>query len=270
MPLFPPVPLRCLLPVLGALVLAAGCQVRAEVIVAAAGDGSGTVEVLVDLDADALRRVPDLDGDGARTVDDVAALVRVDDLEAAGWEVGPPATTDADGAELRAVKPFGTADEAGTVLAEVAGVDGALRDLRIERSTGLGETRLTFSGTADLSGGLEAFGDEALAAVLDGDPLGEDAAEIERRLGAPLSEMFSLVVRADLPGSVEGNGSGGDGASWAPALGGPPVPMEATARERDVAALVLVAVGVLSALGLVAVVVGRSLSARSMVVAPRP
>lgn len=262
--------LRRLAPLLGVALAAAGCQVRTEVVVSAAEDGSGSVDVVVDLDADAVERVPDADRDGERTADDVAALVRVDDLESAGWRVRPPATTDGGGVRLAATKPFGTAEEAGTVLAELAGADGPLRDLRIERSTGVAETRLTFSGTADLSGGLEAFGDPALAAALDGEPLGEDQAAIEQQLGVPLSDAFRLVVRADLPGSVDGNGSGEDGASWAPPLGGPPVSMEATGHQRDSAALVLVAVGLLSALALVVVVVRRGLRARREGVAPPP
>lgn len=269
MPLHRLPPLRRLLPLLGVIVVGAGCQVRAEVVVDVVADGSGVVDVVVDLDADAVHEVPDHDDDGARTAEDVAALIRLEDLEAAAWRVTSPITTGDGGVRLRASKPFGTADEAEAVLAEVAGADGPLRDLRIDRSTGVGETRLTFSGIADLSGGLEAFGDDALAAVLDGEPIGEDEAEIERRFGAPLADMFSLVVRADLPGSVEGNGAGDDGTSWAPSLGGSPVAMEATAHQRDRAALVLVVVGVLSALGLVVVVVGRSLRARSVAVAPR-
>ncbi|MFP3901706.1 MAG: hypothetical protein ACLFXM_12695, partial [Acidimicrobiia bacterium] len=83
--------LRRLAPLLGVALAAAGCQVRTEVVVSAAEDGSGSVDVVVDLDADAVERVPDADRDGERTADDVAALVRVDDLESAGWRVRPPA-----------------------------------------------------------------------------------------------------------------------------------------------------------------------------------
>jgi hypothetical protein len=235
-----------LLAALVALV-ATACQVRTTVAVDVTEDGSGTVEVAVGLDADAVGRLPDLDDDGRSTVADVARLVRTDDLAAAGWEVSEPAADPAadDGfVWIRATKPFGTPEEAGRVLGEITGTDGPLRDLRVDRNEGFGGTRYTFEGTADLSGGLEAFGDDGLAAALEGEVLGEDAAAIEEELGQPLAEMFSLEISADLPGDSTAT-------SWAPALGGQPVEMAATGTVRDWWVLALAAVAVASGVGLV-------------------
>jgi uncharacterized protein len=235
---------------LGGLVVltATACQVRTTVAVDVAKDGSGTVTVAVGLDADALGRVPDLNDDGRSTTADLTGLVRTDDLAAAGWHVTGPAGSADDGfVWIRATKPFGTPEEAGQVLAEVAGRDGPLRDLRVDRHDSFGRTRFTFAGTADLSGGLEAFGDQGLAAALEGEVLGQDPRAIEAELGQPLSEMFSLEVSADLPGDSKA-------VAWTPELGGEPVDLAATGTVRDWWVLALTAVAVASGLALVAVV----------------
>jgi uncharacterized protein len=240
-------PFRLLL--LGGLVAltATACQVRTTVAIDVAKDGSGTVTVAMGLDADALGRVPDLNDDGRSTTADLTGLVRTDDLAAAGWHVTGPAGSADDGfVWIRATKPFGTPEEAGQVLAEVAGGDGPLRDLRVDRHDSFGRTRFTFEGTADLSGGLEAFGDEGLAAALEGEVLGQDPSALETELGQPLSEMFSLEVSADLPGDSK--------AAWMPQLGGEPVDLAATGTVRDWWVLALTAVAVACGLALVAVV----------------
>ena len=257
-------PFRLLL--LGGLVAvtATACQVRTTVAVDVAKDGSGTVTVAVGLDADALRRLPDLDDDGRSTTADLTRLVRTDDLAAAGWHVSGPVGSAADGGFvwIRATKPFGTPEEAGRVLGEVTGRDGPLRDLRVDRHDSFGRTRFTFEGTADLSGGLEAFGDEGLAAALDGEVLGQDPSAIEAELGRPLSEMFSLEVSADLPGDSKAT-------AWTPELGEEPVEMAATGTVRDGWVLALTAVAVACGLALVAVV-GVGLLRRTRAPATRP
>jgi uncharacterized protein len=239
--------------VLVALVTTA-CQVRSTVAVDVTEDGSGTVEVGVGLDADAVARLPDLDGDGRRTAADLAALVRSDDLRDAGWEIGEPADA-ADGGDglvwIRATKRFGTPTEADRVLAEITGPGGPLRDLTVEREDAFGRTQFRFQGTADLSGGLEAFGDEGLAAALDGEALGQDSAAIEQELGQPLADMFSLEIAADLPGG------GSSGATWSPRLGGGPVEMEATGTVRDWPVLALAALAGSCALALVILLLVR-------------
>jgi hypothetical protein len=149
---------------------------------------------------------------------------------------------------LRVTRPFGTPDEADTILAELTGPSGVLRDLGVSRSTSFGRTELGFSGTADLSGGLEAFGDEGLAAALDGEPLGQDAAAIEAAAGVPLAEAVTFEITADLDGSA---------TSWTPVLGEAPVTMAADTTAYDLPVLVLVAVAVAAALALVAVLVVR-------------
>jgi len=240
-----------------AVLLAAGCQVRTAVTVTVGDDGSGSVEVAVGLDAEALARVPDLDGNGASDPADLVRLVRVDDLTAAGWTVGEVSSSaDADGfVWLRATKPFGTPAEARSVLAELTGPDGGLRDLSVARSASYGKTSYEFSGVADLSGGLEAFGDEGLATALDGEPLGEDAADIAQRLGAPLEDMVKLSVEVSLPGDVTDR--------WSPVLGGAPVDMSASSTVYNRLVLALTAIALGCAIALIAVLFLRRRSSPS-------
>ena len=78
-----------------AVVLLSACQIRTEVALDVAEDGSGTVTVSVGLDPDAASRVPGLEEE-----------LRIDDLEATGWTVTGPAV-EADGFTwVRATKAF--------------------------------------------------------------------------------------------------------------------------------------------------------------------
>jgi hypothetical protein len=210
-------------------------------------DGSGTVEVAVGLDDEAMGQLPDLDGSGVGDAADLTRLVRVDDLEATGWTLTPP---EADGGAtwLRATKPFGTPEEAAQILDQLTGPDGGLGGFRLERSRGFGSTSYDFSGTVDLSGGIEAFGDTGLAAALDGEPLGEDAAAIEQRLGQPLAEMVTLDVEVELPGASQ---------SWSPELGGAPVDLAASSTVYNKPVLLLAALAVVCLVGLGAVLLVR-------------
>lgn len=245
-------PLAALLLVV--LVLAtAACEVRTTVAVDVADDGSGTVEVAVGLDAAALERLPDLDGDGVSGAADLAALVRSDDLAAAGWTVAEPDADDDGTTWLRATRAFGTPAEATEILAAVTGPDGPLRDLRVTRSASFGRVEYGFRGTADLRGGLEAFGDEGLAAALEGEPLGEDEAAIEERAGRPLAEAFTFEITSRLPG---------DETTWTPALGDGPVEIAATSTVYDRPVLALAAVALLAGLVMAALLVRALLSSR--------
>jgi hypothetical protein len=222
---------------LAGLVLAvvlAGCQVRTEVDVAVRDDGSGTVTVAVRLDADAVARVPQLERE-----------LRLDDLRAAGWTVTGPAEATDGSVTVVVTKPFSTPAEAEVVLGEVAGP--LLGDVSVTRDRSFARSSYAFGASADLAGGLEAFGDERLAALLDGEPLGEDVAAIEERIGVALEDAFTFRVTARLPGgSVE---------SWEVPLGGPPVAMAASSSTVRTGSVVLVAVAVVAALAAVAVLV---------------
>ena len=234
------------------VLLVAGCQVRTEVEVTMEDDGSGKVEVGVGLDAEAVAELPDLDRNGVSDAADLSVLVRTDDLRATGWDIGAP-STDSDGFTwIRATKPFGTPEEAAAVLNELTGANGPLRDWSLSRKHSFGKTTYDFAGTADLSGGIEAFGDEGLAAALDREPL--DATAIEQRYGAPLSDLVTLKIRASLPGDTK--------ASWSPTLGGSAVPLKANSTVYDTPVLALAALAILAVLALAAVAALRYIRSR--------
>ncbi|HLM62897.1 MAG TPA: hypothetical protein VK306_01245 [Acidimicrobiales bacterium] len=246
-----------------AALASAACDVQTAVDVTMADDGSGTVAVAVRLDEEALAEVPDADGDGVSGPADLDALLRTDDMAAVGWDVAAP--EESDGLTLvRATKPFGTPEEGVAVLGEITGAEGALHDLRMDRTKGFASTSYHFAGTIDLSGGLETFGDAGLAELLDGEPLGEDVAAIEQRLGEPLTDVFSLDVTVTLPGSVDpgtGNVDGGR-VRWTSQLGGGARELAASSRRRDLAVLALTAVAAVTSVTGIALL-GRRLLRRS-------
>jgi hypothetical protein len=240
------------------LVAATGCQLRVEVAVDANTDGSGHVEVALGLDADALRRLKDLDSDGVSGPKDLKALVRVSDLEAKDWVISGPELGDDGFTRMRARKAFGTPAEASTIFAELTGAKGPFR-FALTRDSSFTSTHLGFHGTVDFTGGLEAFGDAGLAKQLDGEPLGEDAKQIEKRLGAPLSRVINVRVAVRLPGTVESNAptKADNGAVWQPRFGEGPVELRATSDVRHSAALGLIVAAGVAAFALVLLVLVR-------------
>lgn len=231
---------------------ASACQVRTVVTVDVDDDGSGTVEVAAGLDKEALSKVPDLDADGTSDAADLAALVRADDLVAAGWKVSKPTRRQDGSTWLTLTRPFGTPEEADRILAQLTGPDGALHNLHVSRRDPFGRTQFGFSGVADLSRGLESFGDQGLAAALDGKALGEDPAAIEKRTGQKLADSFRLVIRAKLPRDTK---------TWSPRLGDPPLRLEADGTVYHWPSLALALLAALCVIGLVLVLVRRALLA---------
>lgn len=212
-------------------------------------DGSGLVEVVVGLDEDAVERIGG----------DLQAVMEVDDLLASGWELDGP-DLDPDGyTRVRLSHPFGTPEEAAEVFAEIAAEDGPFQDFEVTRATSLAETRWTFTGRVDFTGGIEAFGDEGLAAELDGEPLGQSVEEIEEQLGDSLSRLIQIRVRARLPGEVTSNATtrADNGAVWQVGFGEEPVDLRAEGTERRISVLVLAGVGAVALVALVVLVLVR-------------
>ncbi len=232
-----------------AVLAVAGCQVRTEVGLQVHEDGSGVVTVAVGLDADAVERVGRLEDE-----------VRLDDLVATGWEITGP-TEEADGFTwYRASKPFSTPEDAARVLTEVSGANGPFQRFAVTRERSFARTTYGFEGSVDLSGGLEQFGDDALAVSLDGEPLGEDIAAIEERIGAAIDEAFRIRIAVRLPGDVTSTNAptrAANGAVWQPRLSEPGViEMRAESEVVRTRSIVLVAVAVAAGVGALAVAVG--------------
>lgn len=238
------------------VVLCSACQIRTEVTFDIGEDGSGTVGVSVALDADAMAQDPGL-----------AQELRFDDLEAAGWTITGPAP-EADGLTwIRATKPFNTPAEAGSILAEISGEHGPFRDFAVTRERSFARTTYGFTGTVDFTGGLESFGDQALADALDGEPLGEDVQAIEDRLGQRIDDVFRFQVLVRMPGTVTSNAPStiDNGAVWEPRLSADDGPVTLQATSEVVRTPTLVAVYVAIGCAALAVLVLASLLFRRRV-----
>lgn len=193
---------------LALLVLAAlaGCEVRTELNVTVEEDGSGQLELAVALDDEAVARRPDL-----------LEELDLSDLAGTGWDVTGPAE-EADGATwIRARHDFGTPEELGVLVDEVAGEDGPFQDFSLTREDAFAERRYRFDGTVDFTAGAGALAeDPELAAALDAEPI----ELLEQRLGAAIDEMVQVQVAVRMPGSVESNArtQASNGAVWQPSV----------------------------------------------------
>ncbi len=221
-----------------ALALSA-CDLDLDVNVEVAEDGSGAVEVIATLDAEALARVGG----------DLGAVLALDDLRGDGWVVDGPSRT-ADGATtVRLRQPFDDPAEAGDVFEELAGAGGPFRDLEVRRRRSLLETEWAFEGTVDLGG--SALVPEAAAPALDGEDPAATLEQLEEQLGGSLERLIRLRVGVRLPGDVDSNATtrADNGAVWQVGFGDGPVELEASGTETRtgvvaglvVAALVLLA-----------------------------
>lgn len=184
-----PVRLR-LLTLVAALALLAGCQMQVAVDVRVDEDGSGAVTVGVGLDDDALQRAGNLE-----------EQLRVDDLRAAGWYVGP-AQREGDLTWVRATKQFATPEDAAAIFAEITGPDGALREFEVKREESAFGTSYSVDGVVDLTTGPAAFSDPELTAALEGDPFGGTLQAIEAEEGRPIAEMVDFRLTTSLPGDA--------------------------------------------------------------------
>jgi hypothetical protein len=174
---------RPLLLVLLAL-LAAGCRLDVGVAVTMQPDGSGTVTVTATADPELVAAAPS-----------ALADLRLDDVKQAGWSVSEPAK-GADGSlALTLTKPFTSPAEANTILAELNGPNGPLHDLTVALDRSFATVSSGLTGSVQLSGGLDAFSDAALAQALGSAPLANVVT-------TPVDQAVALTVTARFPGQV--------------------------------------------------------------------
>src|SRR5688572_31113088 len=99
------------------------CQVSLTAGVDVNRDGTGRVLAGVGLDDEAVREVGDL-----------ATVLRLDDIRAAGWQVDAPRKEDDGLTWLRASKPFADPQQVPAILAELNGPAGPFRDFSVTRT----------------------------------------------------------------------------------------------------------------------------------------
>src|SRR5206468_9398743 len=113
-------------------------------------------------------------------------------------------------------KGFATPAEATAILAELNGPNGPLRNVVVTLTTSFAKVTSTLSGSVQLTGGVGAFSDTALAQALGAPPLANVVTK-------PVDQVLGLTVTARFPGRVAAtNGTVAadhTSVSWQPSLG---------------------------------------------------
>jgi FMN phosphatase YigB (HAD superfamily) len=203
--------------------LVSSCRLDVDVDIDVEEDGSGEVTVTLEADAEAVALSPDL-----------PEGFRLEDLPAAGWTVTGPDETSGGGLRVSAVKPFASADQLPVILAELAGESVIFRNVELTQTRSFARTTYEVLGTIDPSPPITTFGDDSLAAQLQGEPLGRDEATLEAETG-PFEESLGLVVSLTLPDDIASPSAEIDGrtATWRLSYGDEPVPIDARGTVED-------------------------------------
>ena len=217
----------------------AGCEATAQVNVDVAEDGSGTVEVVVELDREALGRIGGLDA------------IDTGDLDAAGWTVADPELLEGGTMKLRVEKDYGRPGDLQPTLDEISGPDGPLQGLQVNVLDKFGGTKYVLDGRLVTEVNLAQFSDQGVADALDGLPLGRS----EKNLTAELSDnpgSLTIGLSVVMPGElIDTNGKSSKGESagsrvrWSADLtaAGSETALNATSEETSGRAPQLVMVG---------------------------
>lgn len=173
--------------VLCAVVVLSSCRVDQTVSLKVNPNGTGSVTVVVTADKEIIEKAPSLAQD-----------IRTDDLKQAGWKTDGPEKTKSGGLRIELTRDFRNPEEANAVLAQVSESRGPLHEITVTRSGKDTNSTWTLAGRLEISGGLDAFVDDAARELLDVTPY---AAEVEEA-GLDLGDAVSVTFTASLPGSV--------------------------------------------------------------------
>jgi hypothetical protein len=186
----PPVRLRARAAALLVLVLAfalAGCKVDTTTDVVIRQDGSGTVGVTVDLDAEAVQAIGGVD------------TLRTADLERAGWQVAPTAAQAGGGVTVSATKRFAGPGELSAIFEEINGPGGPFLQPRYERQRSTFRNRYHFHATIDLTAPLAALDDPKLRDLLTAN--GADVDRLRSDYATKLPDAVTAHLVVTMPGS---------------------------------------------------------------------
>ena len=201
-----------LLLIAGLAVIASACRVDTAVQVEVGDDGSGTVTVVVNADADAAIRVPEF----------VRGL-RLDDARDAGWTVEGPVSRADGGVQIRAAKRFESASQLPQVLEEIAGKGVIFSDVVLEQTRSFAETSYSFRATINPTPPLGAFSDGALAEIFEGQPFGRPLEDLIAEAGRPEDSLgleFSLTMPGAEDSLIASGDPAGEGEAVAPEVDG--------------------------------------------------
>jgi hypothetical protein len=169
-----------------AAVLVAGCRVDVTVDVAMEQNGSGTVTVTVVADDQVVDEAPGL-----------AADLRLDDLEAAGWTTEGPVGTDDGGLSLTLERHFDTPAQATAIIASLNGPNGPFEAVLFTREQSKTAIDYELAGTLQVDG-LNGFADPGLVDAVGAMPY----LDVIDARGLTIDEAVGLTFRVTLPGRV--------------------------------------------------------------------
>jgi hypothetical protein len=176
--------------VLLSALLCTGCKIEASTTIRLHSDGSGVVTVQARFDRESVRIVQ-------RGGGKISDRIVLDDFRDAGWKVEPWVLLDG-GATLRMSHTFRNDEELASILAELAGPDGILRDSHLTRTRNALQERDGVSVVADLTALKSGVRDDkALAAKLQAAGVNVDAVDFV--LAQQLRRAFRLQVVLEVP-----------------------------------------------------------------------
>lgn len=180
-----------------AVLVLAACRVDATVDVHVEADGSGEVAITLVADKALVDAAPGLADD-----------LRFDDAAAAGWTASTPEATADGGLQVVVRHTFTTVEEATALLQSVNSTNGPLHDVAITRVVTTDDITTTMTGTLRVDGGVDAFADPDLLAIIGGTPYADNITNA----GLRPADAIGFTYRVDLPGStVVTNGAGTSG-----------------------------------------------------------
>ncbi len=184
-------------------------------------NGSGEVTVVITADKDIVAKAPNL-----------AADLRTDDLVEVGWEVTKPVKTKTGGLTVTLVRSFRNPAEANIALSQVNGPKGPLHEMVVARTGKDTNSQWSLAGRLEVTGGLEAFIDDAGLELVGAAPYLANVQEA----GLDLGDAVGITFTATLPGDIEqSTGVKGDGiVSWAVPMDGSKVDIATTSTNVDV------------------------------------
>ena len=204
-----------------AALLLSSCRVDQTVSLAVEPNGSGKVTVVITADKAIVAKAPKLAED-----------LRTDDLVEAGWKVTKPVKTKAGGLTVTLIRPFRNPAEANIALSQVNGPKGPLHEMVVTRSGKDTNSQWSLAGRLEVTGGLEAFIDDAGLALVGAAPYLANVQEA----GLDLGDAVGITFTATLPGEIDqSTGLKGDGeVSWAVPMDGSKVDIATTSTNVDV------------------------------------
>jgi len=230
---------------LGALLLG-GCHVDAVASTRMLPNGTGTVEAIVVLDADAVKAA---EAGGAKLENRIV----ISDLGQAGWEVVPWTRRPDGSATISARKAFRNPGEVGPIYTELSGPNGPFKSIHAGMRDGFVTKQWDFDGMLDLAApNAGVASDQQLAQKITGQ--GFDPAKVQELLSGAIGSSITVKNRVELPNaSVK---------EWVGIVGRPVSMRTASSRMDTRRTAFIVGGAVLTGLGLLLFFVGEAIGRR--------